>query len=311
MLSIVLGTLDRLDQLQRCINSIRRETRIPHTIYVTDAGSSDGTIEYLRDIASETVKPIFVGELLGQAKAYNDVFWKVTTPFVCWLSDDNEVVNGGLDVACDILKQAPGIGMVGLKTRDVEGPFVDAPYIGGISAAGILNVNQGVLKTPVLHEVGGFSETFRNYGIDPDLTAKVLLAGHSVAYTRSVALRHYRNWSMDKDSPEYADLMAKHERSLRLYRSKYGSLIGRRRHDLSKRLLRRLWFEPRGIGTRLNSDSAVFGGLPRDWHNVLEGSFISVLDPLLRAGKNYHLVQKCPKRLLSNALPADPEEACG
>ena len=74
--------------------------------------------------------------------------------------------------------------MVGLKVRDVGGPSVAAPYIGGISPIGILNVNQGLLRTDFLRKVGSFSETFGFYGIDPGLTAMVLYSGHDVVYTK-------------------------------------------------------------------------------------------------------------------------------
>ena len=224
-LSIVVGTYDRLDQIRRCVESIQRETATPFVLFITDAGSTDGTVEYLESIRSDVIKPLLVGKLLGQAKAYNDAFALITTPYVCWLSDDNEVVNNGLDVAVDILEQDPRIGMVGLKTRDVQGPFVDAPYIGGISEIGILNVNQGMLRTPVLNEVACFSEAFRDYGIDPDLTAKVLFSGHDVVYTKPVSLHHYRNWSTDKSSPEYKKIKGKNDRARKLYAAKYSRLL--------------------------------------------------------------------------------------
>ena len=170
-ISVVIGTYNRLELLKKSINSILEQTSNPLKIYITEAGSEDGTIEYLKSIASDTIIPIFEGEKLGQARAYNEVFKIVDTPYVCWLSDDNVIVNQGLDIAVKILDQNPQVGMVALKTRDRQGPFVDAPYIGGVSSIGILNVNQGVLRTSILKEVGGFSETFRDYGIDPDLTA--------------------------------------------------------------------------------------------------------------------------------------------
>jgi hypothetical protein len=171
-LSVVVGTLDRLAQLRQCLDSIVSQTRTPVRVYVTDAGSTDGTIEYLRSIGAGWLVPILTGRRLGQARAYNDVFAQVATPYVCWLSDDNVVVDRGLDRAIAILEDEPAIGMVALKVRDMMGPFARSPYIGGISDVGILNVNQGVLRTRVLRAVGGFSETFRDYGIDPDLTAR-------------------------------------------------------------------------------------------------------------------------------------------
>lgn len=261
MLTIVVGTLDRCDQIQRLVSSVERETTIPYILYVTDAGSTDGTIEYLKSVESEIIRPVLVGKKLGQAKAYNDVFMNAQTPYICWVSDDNEIVNNGLDTAVSILQDNQRIGMVGLKVKDLEGPFVKASYIGGISTTGILNVNQGVLPTPLLQRLGGFSEEFRDYGIDPDLTAKVLFSGHDIVYTREIAIHHFRNWSMDKESDEYKALQVKHERSLELYEKTYGGLA---QDGWSTRLQRGLWERAKKhlsgrFNLSLNSDEKILG----------------------------------------------------
>lgn len=48
ILSIVVGTYN---QIRICIESIARETQTPYTLHVTDAGSTDGTVEYLESLA--------------------------------------------------------------------------------------------------------------------------------------------------------------------------------------------------------------------------------------------------------------------
>jgi len=293
-LSIVCGTFNRRDQIERLVDSVIRETRIPFQLYITDAGSTDGTTEYLNSIRDPRVHPVLVGKLLGQARAYNDVFMKVETPYVCWVSDDNEIFDHGLDKAVEILKQDKRIGMVGLKVRDKIGPFVKAPYIGGVSSIGILNVNQGVLPTPVLHALGGFSEEFRDYGIDPDLTAKVLFLGFDVVYTRDVAIHHFRNWSEDKNSPEYKKLQEKHERFRKLYEETYSpysqqSWLWRKKKAAWEWARTKL---AKRYDLSINSEKPVFGNLPRDYYNTVMAKHISLLDPLTSQGKLYHLRQR-------------------
>lgn len=308
-LSIVVGTYNRLSQLRDCIESVARETRIPYRLYVTDAGSTDGSVEYLENLDDPRVIPVLVGKKLGQARAYNEVFEQVTTPYVCWISDDNVIVNSGLDTAVAALDGDPRIGMYALKVQDKEGPFVDAPYIGGFSTLGILNVNQGVLPTKVLLDVGGFGEAFRDYGIDPDLTAKVLLSGHDVVYGREIAIHHYRNWSVDTNAPEYHELRAKQARGIRLYEAKYA------RHLPSSPFFawkKQTWQRLRSaLGSRLapNGRRPFLGQLPRDWNNIWSGRFIRLLDPILTLGKPYHLRQRIPASIRRGELPADPDPA--
>jgi GT2 family glycosyltransferase len=306
-LAVVVGTYNRLDQVRRCVDSIRRETSTATVIYVTDAGSTDGTVDYLRSAAAPDLVPILVDRKLGQAKAYNDVFKSITAPFTAWLSDDNEIVNAGLDRAVAILEREPRIGMVGLKVRDKQGPFVRAPYIGGISKAGVLNVNQGVLRTRVLRKAGYFSETFGFYGIDPDLTAKVLFLGCDVVYTRAVAIHHYRNWPTDLAAPDWQALQHHHRKADLLYAAKYLRFA---RHDLIWQMRRASWKLAReALGRRfqINSSREVAGLLQRDWHNVFAARHISLLDPLLSAGKAYHLRQSLSPLARPSRLPADPD----
>ncbi|MBY5684909.1 glycosyltransferase [Rhizobium leguminosarum] len=291
-LSIVLGTYNRLDQLQRCVESIVSQTKTAFRLYVTDAGSTDGTVEYLQSIAGENIIPVLVGKKLGQAKAYNDVFNIVTTPYVCWLSDDNEVIDHGLDRAVSIIRTDPSIGMVALKTKDLQGPFVDAPFIGGVSSTGILNVNQGLLPTALLKKIGGFSEEFRDYGIDNALTAEVLFAGYKVVYSRKVALQHYRNWSEDPTSENYQWLKQRHEAAKVLYEERYGNqntqeLSGSYR--MKTKVARRV---KAGAKRYLTSDYVRTSAAVRTCFIILSSRYISILDPILTFGRDYHLVQK-------------------
>ena len=308
VLSIVAGTYNRCDQVKRLVESVQRETKLPYILYITDAGSTDGTIEYLESVASDRVRPIFVGKLLGQARAYNDVFMQVDTPYVCWVSDDNEIVDNGLDKAVRILQANKKIGMVGLKVKDKEGPFVKAPYIGGVSPIGILNVNQGMLPTEVMRAVGGFSEEFRDYGIDPDLTAKVLFLGRDVVYTRDVTIHHYRNWAEDKESEDYKKLQAKHERFHELYKKNYAQYDAPSR---TWRLKKRAWD---WVKTRLskrfdlsmNSSKPIFRNLPRDYYNTMMAKHIGMFDPLLTMNKDFHLRQRYRGRRPSIQLIGEP-----
>jgi len=293
-LSIVIGTFNRLEQLKRCIDSIFNGTTLSVKVYVTDAGSTDGTIEYLRSIESGNLIPLFVGEKIGQAKAYNGVFKIVDTPFVCWLSDDNEVVNSSLDIAVEILEANPSIGLVGLKIKDVRGPFIAAPYIGGISSIGILNVNQGVLPSALMKRIGGFSEEFLDYGIDPDLTAKILFEGYKIVYTKKIALLHHRNWNEDKESEDTKRLNEKHKRYYALYEKKYSPYSelwnnGISITNINRRIKRYL---VNGKKVKLINQKK----LTRDIYNIVNAKYISLLDIVLNLGKKYHLVQSISKR---------------
>lgn len=221
-LSVVVGTYNRLHLLRQCLEALVGKINIDHEIVVIDAGSTDGTIDYLKGI--QGIRLVCDGERLGQARSYNRVFKTIASKYTCWLSDDNVVRDGMLDQTVRVLEANQDIGMVALKTKDVIGPFRNADYIGGISSVGILNCNQGVIRTDVLHDVGFFSEEFLDYGIDSDLTAKVLIKGWKVVYTKAIAVNHYREWMVATDSADYQKRMERQKQSLQLYHEKYRTL---------------------------------------------------------------------------------------
>ena len=295
VISVVVGTLNRLDRLRECIERIVR-TSIPVKIYVTDAGSTDGTIDYLRGIESDGISVTLHQKKLGQAKAYNEIFSIIKTPYVCWLSDDNVIVDHGLNKAIRILEANPRVGMVGLKVKDVQGPFLGDPYVGGISETGILNVNQGVLRTEILQRLGGFSEEFMDYGIDPDLTARVLYAGHDIVYTKDVAVLHWRDWG---ESEVLRAQLAKQERYRALYREKYFH-VGSQGHPS------RFWFLVMGGIKRFvrltswRAGSTLADRWARDWYNIVLGRYISLFDPVRSMGKEFHLSQHCDRETVES-----------
>ena len=299
-LSVVLGTYNRVESLRRCVESIFAQTRTPSVIYVTDAGSTDGTVEYLESVASDQLVPILVSERLGPARAYNDVFATVTTPYVVWLSDDNEIVDHGLDAGVEVLDRQSKVGMVAIKVKDLEGPFVNAPYLGAVSMIGVLNVNQGMLRTGVVQEVGGFSERFRDYGIDPDLTARVLFSGWQVAYTRQVGIHHYRDWG---DGPKLGPAQLQRQREYtELYARKWADYAPPDRAWAARKLVWKLLQQVTGI--RINSRGRMLGLDGRDWCNLLTARYVSLLDPIMTRGEPHYLVQRPPSQL--NPLPPDP-----
>ena len=310
MLTILIGTWNRRELLEKALSSILDGTRLALKILVADAGSTDGTVDFLRElaVADERVEPVFEGERKGQAAALNALCQLVTSKYVCWLSDDNQVVGGALDIAVHALEADHKLGMVGLKVRDLRGPFVDAPYIGGISVTGVININQGVLPTALMREVGGFSECFRDYGIDADLTTKILLAGRSVVFTREVSVLHERGWP-EAGTTEGAALAGRNARYHRLYALKYRPVLG---DSLIWTLRRAVWRAARALWpSRLNLDAArpLAGFVVRDWHNMIVGRFVSPLTEVRRRTTPVYLRQVLPTRMRSASLPADPDEA--
>jgi GT2 family glycosyltransferase len=306
-LSIVIGTYNRFALLKQCLDSIIGKVRLEHEIIVIDAGSSDGTREHLKGL--QGIRLVCDDGLIGQAQSLNRVFKTLESTYVCWLSDDNIVQDGMLDLAASILERDPATGMVALKVKDIRGSYVYQPYLGGIWPSGVLNCNQGMLRTKLLLSLGGFDESFRDYGIDSDLTTRVLLAGYKVVLTKQVAIHHLRNhgsssWMGTNNRKQRI------EAASALYTKKYEQLIHSgyargydpegRRNSLLMRGVSSIYYRVGQMGIPLEKWIKLE---KRDWQNLIVGRFISPLDFLLNIHKPYYLVQKVPEVFRENVEP--------
>ena len=198
--------------------------------------------------------------------------------------------------------------MVGLKTRDTLGPWVQEPYVGGISEYGVLNCNHGVLRLDLLRAVGCFTEAYKFYFIDPDLTAKILCAGRRVVMTRQVSVLHHRAWSESQGVSQRAASVSGGVDNAALYREFFRFLAtaqGRKAGLRSRApgIVDRLY---RGRPPAWTHWSRL-GLSRRDVNNLLNTWFISPLDPLLSLGRPYHLTQALPQELLAH--PDNPFRA--
>jgi len=219
------------------------------------------------------------------------------------MSDDNIVQPGILDSAVNILRENNKIGMVALKVKDVRGRKTGDPYIGGIRKTGILNCNQGVIRSDLFRKIGFFDETFQNYGIDCDLTVKVLLSGYRIAFTKKVAIHHYRDHESKNGAISEAERAKGPERLNRNYYAKYAFLIDRNFSTKLKMGIKRIiwrgikfldkWFQKKGFQTE-----KITGKNMRDWKNLTNCRYISLFDFFYNRNNPYYLEQHFPKKIL-------------
>lgn len=296
VLSVVVGTKNRLPQLTCLLESLVGHIDTPHEILVVDAGSTDGTREYVRTVRGVRLIDDLVPR--GQAQDLNTVFRTLASDFVCWLSDDNIARPGMLDTAARILREHADIGMVGLKVRDISGPHAKEPYIGGIWPTGVLNVNQGMIRRSVLHGVGYFDEAFRDYGVDPDLTTKVLVAGLKVVFTKDVAILHDRDHNAAPGAIQNDQRAARLKLAKALYAYKYAPLMTTpEQRTTRERLFTAIWRAQQVAGKlRVDGESTATGLVARDWHNLIRARHVHPLDFWRRRGESFYLMQHIADR---------------
>src|SRR6185503_6770712 len=88
-----------------------------------------------------------------------------------------------------------------------------------------------------------FDEAFRDYGIDVDLTARVLVAGYQVVYIKMIAIHHYRDHQNFRGAIENDQRSVRFAAATDLYKRKYAALAPPGPVERFKRPLKKVaWF---------------------------------------------------------------------
>ncbi|MEN6450151.1 MAG: glycosyltransferase [Thermoguttaceae bacterium] len=117
--SIVVVTYNNLALNQECLGSISRHTDWPnYEVIVVDNASTDGTPEWLRELADKAVfgqrlQVICNGENRGFSGANNQGMRAARGQFLCLLNNDTVVTRGWLSTLIGHLRARPDVGLVG------------------------------------------------------------------------------------------------------------------------------------------------------------------------------------------------------
>ena len=202
MISVVLGSYNRLNFLQLAIQSVRAQVDSQlREIIVVDGGSSDGSMEWLleqKDII--TIVQHNRGEWLGKKITrrswgyfMNLAFKCASAKYVCMISDDTilhpNALAEGYKQFEDCLSAREKIGALAFYWRET---FDAQLYHVGTPADGLVYVNHGLFLRQALSDVDYIDEkAFKFYCADIDLCLKIWDAGYKVCAGENAYVEHY------------------------------------------------------------------------------------------------------------------------
>ncbi len=201
--SVVLGSYNRYELLQKTIASIRQEViGLNHEIIVIDGGSTDGALEWLlaqKDII--TIVQHNRGEWLGKPIVrrswgyFMNLGFKIAQgSYVCMISDDAVFIPGSLKRGiklCDD-KRAAGYKIGGAAFYYRDWPRETLYHI-NYALGDKLYVNHGLYLKQALHDVDYIDEdTYQFYNADGDLCLKIWAAGYEIIPATESYVEHYQ-----------------------------------------------------------------------------------------------------------------------
>jgi GT2 family glycosyltransferase len=206
--TIIIPVFNAREHTEKCLDSLARFTDSPHKIIVVDNGSTDGTIELLKNYPAITV--LKSPKNVGFAGACNIGLEATDSPFVALANNDLIFTPGWLRSLIATANLNKRIGLVGPLTNAAAGLHVEpfTPYASTAEmitlAASLKEKNAGLvhevpfliffcvlIKREVISALGPLDESFGLGGCDDiDYSFRAAAAGYCCALDRSVFIHH-------------------------------------------------------------------------------------------------------------------------
>lgn len=234
-LSIIILCWNDLKVIENCLDSIyATEDSIQFEVIVSDNGSTDGSIEFVRKSYPQ-VRVIENGVNLRFAKANNVGIRASQGDYVLILNPDTLIHVGTLDQILRFADKHPEAGAFGCKVLNFDGshqrsgrpfPTTRSEWIVALNLRPLAHLSKWfvsdnypgwagetqrtvdwlsgcfiLVRGELLKRLGGFDEQFFYYYEDMDLCHRIWNAGYSVLYTPEVAITHLGGQSTNKRFP--------------------------------------------------------------------------------------------------------------
>jgi len=208
--SAIIVNWNGKNETANCIQSLLDQDYSDLEIIVSDNGSTDGSIDFLRERFSSSIRLLENGENLGFGTAVNRGLKEVSGEYLIFLNNDLVLDPASIGKLVDLLESNDEIGAAVPKILYYEKRNTFNSFGVGIHYTGIACPNKidqiddqdldltetacgGIFMFPrkVYETVGGFDEDLFLYHEDHDLSWRIRLAGWKIMATPEAVLYHH------------------------------------------------------------------------------------------------------------------------
>jgi len=222
-ISVVITNYNGKHFLEACLNSLERQAFKDFEVILVDNGSSDGSLEYVRE-NFPAVRIIALAENLGFCGGNNVGIREARGEYIALLNNDAEAhprwleeLKNALDNHNDVgfcaskmfLQDQPGIidaaggifyscgvgAQRGYRERE-DGRFGEAEYVFSACAGA------AIYRQKMLDDIGLFDEDFFAHGEEVDLSFRAQLRRYKCLFVPTAVVHHTGGGTMKHDSDE-------------------------------------------------------------------------------------------------------------
>jgi GT2 family glycosyltransferase len=195
MISIVTGTLNRVGMLPNLIqNTVLSDDRLE--LVLVDGGSSDGTIQYVKDLSHPRIKLIEVGGRSSYPHFMNLGIRESTHDIVCQWNDDVILCNNWSEVFAE-LESNYDFYLFNWKYGSLE-DSKNQDWLNGsdqrdgwclcniADSGGEIVMNYGLYRKKIFREIGMYNLEYQYYCADGDMSYRAYKFGYKVKDLRHI-----------------------------------------------------------------------------------------------------------------------------
>lgn len=226
--------------LKVCLESLRKQTYKNYDVYVIDNGSTDGSVEYVKEHFS-WVEVIDLKRNLGFAKGYNEAIKMVDADFVALLNNDTRADENWLNELVNELAGDKSIIAAGSKILLYDNPDLinhagaKITPIGGAVDTGLYDLDRKkynikrlvgtvcgaamLVRKNLFLKIGGFDEDFFAYFEESDFCWRAWLQGFKIAYVPDSVIHHVLAGSWSQGSSAIRIFLGERNRLLTILKN--------------------------------------------------------------------------------------------
>lgn len=198
MISIITGSYNRLNNIKRLISNTVLANNLLELVIV-DGGSTDGTIEYIKNLNNKNVKFIDYGKRSSYPHFSNLAIQNSKFDYICQWDDDALLINEW-DEVIELLNSVYDFHIFNWKLGNLHDKF-DENWLEGNTKENnwnledntneqletkILTMNYGIYKKNVFKEIGMYNTRFNFWYADGDLSNRAFYFGYKHKSHRNI-----------------------------------------------------------------------------------------------------------------------------
>ncbi|PCI36533.1 MAG: hypothetical protein COB53_09225 [Elusimicrobia bacterium] len=250
--SIIIPVFNGLEYTRRCLGALAESVRkIPHEIIVVDNGSTDGTVEWLRN-QPIPLRIISNNSNLGFARANNQGAKIAHGTFLVFLNNDTLPHGDWLNALIHRAQIDPDISAVGAKllypdgtvqhagiTFNAQGlpehflrgmPYADHPFLNKAREFQAVTAACVLIPRKIFFDAGEFNTDYRNGFEDVDLCLRIGSIGGKIYYEPKSVLIHFESKTEGRHNHE--------ESNRRLYQRLWSGRVSRDEDSFGRAFLK-------------------------------------------------------------------------